>query len=379
MFQLVVEYNFGLVLNGGNFGLGDDNFVLLVVWFEFVDEYYFVLMDMLDGGLGILIIWGIDVVYGYFNIVGVMFFLYNIGFGVVNDFDLIWCIGEIIVLEICVMGQDWIFVLIFVVVQNDIWGWIYEGYFECLEIVVNLSGLMVEGLQGVLDSDDLFGVDYIVVIVKYWVGDGGMVCGLDQGDNCLMEVEMCDIYVVGYMLVIVFGVQMVMVLFNFWYGVKMYGNGVMLIDVLVYCMGFDGFVVGDWEGYGQIVGCENENCFQVLFVGVDMYMVLVSWQEFYGNLLVQVEDGIILMEWFDEVVIWIFCVKVWVGLFDGVVFFVWMYVGDFDLIGSDVYCVVVCEVVWGLLVLLKNEGGLLLFNLGSNILFVGDGVDNICK
>lgn len=48
---------------------------------------------------------------------------------------------------------------------------------------------------------------------------------------------------------------MVMVLFNSWndcivgmdYG-KMYGSKVLLIDVLKYKMGFDGFVVFDWNG-----------------------------------------------------------------------------------------------------------------------------------
>lgn len=41
-----------------------------------------------------------------------------------------------------------------------------------------------------------------------------------------------------------------MVLFNSWYGEKFYGNKYLFIDVFKDKMGFDGFVVGDWNGYG---------------------------------------------------------------------------------------------------------------------------------
>lgn len=48
-----------------------------------------------------------------------------------------------------------------------------------------------------------------------------------------------------------------------------------------------------------------------------------------------------------------------------------------EIIGSFVYCVLVCCVVCELLVLLKNNGGVLLFDLCKCILVVGEGVDNI--
>lgn len=38
-------------------------------------------------------VWGIDVMYGYSNVYGVMLFLYNIGLGVIRDKELIKCIG----------------------------------------------------------------------------------------------------------------------------------------------------------------------------------------------------------------------------------------------------------------------------------------------
>jgi beta-glucosidase len=35
----------------------------------------------------------------------------------------------------------------------------------------------------------------------------------------------------------------------------MHGNQSLLTDVLKGRMGFDGFVVGDWNGHGQVAGC----------------------------------------------------------------------------------------------------------------------------
>jgi beta-glucosidase len=56
------------------------------------------------------------------------------------------------------------------------------------------------------------------------------------------------------------GTLTVMASFNSWNGEKMHGNKSLLTDVLKGKMGFDGFVVGDWNGHGQVAGCTPKNC-----------------------------------------------------------------------------------------------------------------------
>ncbi len=51
----------------------------------------------------------------------------------------------------------------------------------------------------------------------------------------------------------------------------------MLNDVLVERMGFDGFVVGDWNGHGQVKGCTPTDCANSLLGGLDMFMAPDSW------------------------------------------------------------------------------------------------------
>lgn len=377
--ELAAQYHLGSVLNGGNSGPGDDNFAPPQAWLDLADAYYAATTDTSDGGVGIPIIWGTDAVHGHSNIVGATLFPHNIGLGAANNADLIRRIGEATALEIRATGQDWTFAPTLAVVQNDTWGRTYEGYSERPEIVANLSGPMVEGLQGAANSDDLLGADHIVATAKHWVGDGGTNRGIDQGDNRASEADMRDIHAAGYPPAIAAGVQTVMASFNSWHGVKMHGNGAMLTDVLVDRMGFDGFVIGDWEGHGQIAGCDPENCPQALLAGVDMYMASGSWQGLYESLLTQVQDGTIPMQRLDEAVTRILRVKARAGMFDGLAPSERTHAGNFELIGGEAHRALARQAVRESLVLLKNDSGLLPLDPTANILLAGDGADNIGK
>ncbi len=377
--ELAAQYNLGSVLNGGNSGPYGDNFAPAADWLRLADEYYYASINTDDGGLGIPIIWGTDAVHGHSNVVGATLFPHNIGLGAANNPELMYQIGAITALEIRVTGQDWTFAPTLAVVQDDTWGRTYEGFSEHPEIVANLSAPLVEGLQGAPDSDELLNADHIVATAKHWVGDGGTFRGRDQGDTRATEAQMRDIHAAGYPPAIEAGVQTVMASFNSWHGVKMHGNGAMLQDVLVDRMGFDGFVVGDWEGHGQIYGCEPEDCPEAFLAGVDMYMAPASWQELYYNLVDQVNDGTIPMARLDEAVTRILRVKLRAGLFDGVAPSDRPYAGQYELIGAPEHRAVAREAVRSSLVLLKNDSGLLPLNPTANILITGDGADNIGK
>nr|AIA91110.1 Glyco_hydro_3 [uncultured Cellvibrio sp.] len=64
----------------------------------------------------------------------------------------------------------------------------------------------------------------------------------------------------GYPAAIGAGVQTVMASFSSWNGEKHHGNHYLLTDILKERMGFDGLVVGDWNGHGQVPGCTNDSC-----------------------------------------------------------------------------------------------------------------------
>lgn len=377
--ELAAEYNLGSILNGGNSAPGNNNYAPAEDWLALADDYYQASTNTSDGGVGIPILWGTDAVHGHSNVVGATLFPHNIGLGVANNPDLMRRIGEITALEIRATGPDWTFAPTLAVVQNDTWGRTYESFSENPEIVANLSAPLVEGIQGVAGSDEFLGDRHTIATAKHFVGDGGTYEGVDQGDTRVTEEELRDIHAAGYPPAINAGVQTVMASFNSWNGVKMHGFEDMLTDVLVDQMGFDGFVVGDWEGHGQIAGCTNENCAQALLAGVDMYMASGSWQTLYGNLLTQVQDGTIPMERLDEAVTRILRVKARAGLFDSVAPSERPNAGDFSLLGHPDHRAVARDAVRQSLVLLKNEGGVLPIAASANILVTGDGADNIAK
>jgi beta-glucosidase len=377
--ELAAEYNIGSILNGGNSAPGGDNYAPPQAWVDLADAYYEASTDTSDGGVGIPILWGTDAVHGHSNVVGATLFPHNIGLGAANNPDLMRQIGEATALEIRATGQDWTFAPTVAVVQNDTWGRTYESYSETPEIVARLSEQIVLGLQGDPNSPDFLGPDHTIATTKHFVGDGGTHRGIDQGDTRVTEEVMRDIHAPAYPPSIAAGVQTAMASFNSWNGIKMHGNRAMLHDVLVERMGLDGFVVGDWEGHGQIEGCTNENCPQALLAGLDMYMASGSWQGLYTNLLAQVEDGTIPMARLDEAVLRILRVKARAGLFNGVRPSERPHAGNFDLIGSEAHRAIARSAVRQSLVLLKNNGGLLPLDPGQTILIAGDGADNIAK
>ena len=79
------------------------------------------------------------------------------------------------------------------------------------------------------------------------------------------------------------GALTVMASYNSWQGVKMHADQDLLTDVLKGRLGFDGFVIGDWNAQEQIPGCTKSDCPAAVLAGVDMYMAPDSWKALYRN------------------------------------------------------------------------------------------------
>ena len=270
--EQVRKYHLGSVLNGGNSAPGGDNRTTPDEWVALADEFWLASTDKTGGRTGIPALWGTDAVHGHNNIVGATIFPHNIGLGAANNPDLMYQIGNVTAKEILVTGLDWTFAPTIAVVRDDRWGRTYESYSEDPVIVKEYVKYLVEGIQGKLSDNSFLDEDHLIATAKHFVGDGGTINGRDQGDNISTEEELRDIQAAGYPQAISSGVQSVMTSFNSWHGRKMHAHKELLTDVLVGQMGFDGFVVGDWNGHGQVEGCTNESCAAAFNNGLDMFM-----------------------------------------------------------------------------------------------------------
>lgn len=375
----VKRYRLGSVLSGGNSAPGGKPYADAQTWLEAADAYYEASVDPEGVEVAVPIIWGIDAVHGHANLSGATVFPHNIGLGAAGNPDLIGEIARITARELSVSGHDWTFAPTVAVPRDDRWGRAYEGFSENPDIVASYAGHVVEGLQGTYGSDGFLGEGRVVSSAKHFLGDGGTKDGRDQGDAVISEEELRDIHNAGYTTAIPAGVRTVMASFSGWNGMKMHGNESLLTGVLKERMGFHGFVVGDWNGHGQIEGCTNTDCPQSLNAGLDMYMAPDSWKGLYESTLRHVREGTIPMERLDDAVRRILRVKIEAGLFEKGRPSERALAGQEELLGSGAHRAVARQAVRESLVLLKNEGEILPLSPDAKVLVVGDGADSISK
>ena len=373
------KYGFGSYLNGGGAFPNNDKYATPTDWVNLAEAMYQASIDDSLDGNKIPTMWGTDAVHGHNNVIGATLFPHNIALGATNNPELIEKIAAITATEVMVTGIDWVFAPTVAVVRDDRWGRTYEGYSEDPEIVREYSSAIVKGLQGAANKDFL-GDKRVISTVKHFIGDGGTESGDDQGDNLSSEQDLLDIHGQGYVGGLTAGAQSVMASFNSWHGKKNHGNKYLLTDVLKNQMGFDGFVVGDWNGHGQVKGCSNESCPQAVNAGLDIFMVPTdAWKPLYENTIAQVNNGEISQARIDDAVSRILRVKFRAGLFDKPSPVNRTLSGKTHLIGATEHRDVARQAVRESLVLLKNKENLLPLSAKQHILVAGDGADNIGK
>jgi beta-glucosidase len=364
----VRRYYLGSVLNGGGSWPKGNKYASAADWNALAQAYHAASMQN-----GIPVIWGIDAIHGNSNVYGATLFPHNIGLGAAHDTAAIKEMGAAVGKAVRATGIRWVFAPTVAVVRDDRWGRTYEGFSEDQALVADYASAYVKGLQG-----DLRGPGSVVATAKHFLGDGGTDQGKDQGVAKTSHADMMRIHAAGYESALKAGVQTVMASYNSWHDVaggvnygKMHGNKALLTDLLKTKMGFDGFVVSDWNGIGQVPGCRNDSCAQAINAGIDMVMVPDDWKAFIANTTAQVERGEIPMARIDDAVRRILRVKLRAGLFDtppG------KYAGNDEALQARALA---RKLVRESLVLLKHDQPMLPLKRGARLLVVGKGADNL--
>jgi beta-glucosidase len=264
------------------------------------------------------------------------------------------------------------------VVKDNRWGRTYEGYSSEAPIIKSYAGEIVTGLQGTPGELRTSG-QRVIATAKHFIGDGGTYRGIDQGDTRVDLEQLLSDHGQGYFTALDAGVQTVMASFNSWNGIKIHGHKFLLTDILKDRLGFDGFVISDWNGIGQVDGCVNESCALAINAGVDMVMVPKVWKEFLQNTLAQVKSGEISIDRINDAVSRILRVKIRAGLFEKGLPSSREVAGNAALIGAPEHRAVAREAVRKSLVLLKNKKQVLPLRVKQHVLVTGDGADNIGK
>jgi beta-glucosidase len=372
--EQVKQYYLGSILNGGGSWPKGDKHASAADWVKLADAYYDASMST-DMATKVPVIWGIDAIHGNSNVYGATLFPHNIGLGAAHDPKLVKKIGQAVGKAVRATGINWVFAPTLAVVRDDRWGRTYESFSENPGLVASYADAYVRGLQG-----DLHGDATVVATAKHFMGDGGTDQGKDQGLNKSTTAEMINIHGRGYYSALAAGAQTVMASYNSWtdsatgkeYG-KMHGSRELLTGVLKEKMGFDGFVISDWNAIGQVPGCTNASCPQAINAGVDMIMVPDDWKEFIANTMKQVESGAIPMSRIDDAVSRIVRVKLRAALHKPSAS---RYAGKQDALQARALA---RQAVRESLVLLKNDSNALPLRHGQKILVVGKNAGNLAN
>ena len=371
----VRRYYLGSILNGGGAWPGMNMHASVGDWLKLSDEYYRASVAT-DMAVKVPVIWGTDAVHGHNNVYGATLFPHNIGLGAAHDAALVARIGRATAEQVRATGITWAFAPTLAVVQNPRWGRTYESYSSDPAEVRAYAQAMVGGLQGQLGSPTS-----VLATAKHWLGDGGTLHGQNEGVTQTSEADLYRTHAAGYYGALAANVQTVMVSYSSFTDTatgraegKMHGNAYLNSEVLKGRLGFDGLLVSDWNGIGQVPGCTNWHCPQAINAGIDLVMVPDDWKKFIASTIEDVQSGRIPISRIDDAATRIIRVKLRSGLFDAS-----PATGSHpgaEVMASPAVRELAREAVRKSLVLLKNDGAALPLKRGR-ILVVGKGADSL--
>jgi beta-glucosidase len=334
--------------------------------------------------LKIPILYGIDAVHGHNNVDGAVIFPHNIGLGCTRNPQLVEEAARITAREVRGTGIQWAFAPCVTVPRDERWGRTYEGFSEDPELVTLLGAAAVRGLQGT----DVSAAESVLACAKHFVGDGGTAAGSasngkgwDQGDTRLNEDQLRQIHLRPYPSAIQAGVGSIMPSYSSWNGVKCSGSRYLLTIVLKEELGFEGFLISDYEAIKQIDPDFKTSIGISINAGMDMAMEPKAYRRFFKYLKELVNEGTVPMSRIDDAVRRILRVKFAMGMMDAN----YDYRADRQLmeqVGSASHRAVARQAVRESLVLLKNDNKVLPVSKSLSRVHVGgksaDDIGNQC-
>ncbi|MCG5216168.1 glycoside hydrolase family 3 N-terminal domain-containing protein [Streptosporangium sp. KLBMP 9127] len=342
-----------------------------VAWADMIDGYQ---LRARQTRLQIPLIYGVDAVHGHNNVVGATIFPHNVGLGATRDPSLVQETGKITAREVRATGVPWDFAPCLCVSRDERWGRTYESFGEDPALVSRMATI-IDGLQD----------EGVLATAKHYVGDGGTAYGssttgdytIDQGVTKLQRAELEALHLAPFREAVARKAGSVMPSYSsvdLGDGpLKMHAHRELITDVLKGELGFEGFVISDWQAIDQIPGDYPSDVRTSVNAGLDMIMVPTRYEDFVTALTAEVAAGRVPMSRIDDAVTRILTQKFRLGLFE-------TYYADRDHladVGSAAHRKVARTAAARSQVLLKNAGGLLPLSPDAKVYVAGANADDL--
>ncbi|MGF1238516.1 glycoside hydrolase family 3 N-terminal domain-containing protein [Streptomyces sp. SID8499] len=377
----IAGYALGSLLSGGGSTPTPNT---AEAWAKMIDGYQ---LQTRATRFQIPLVYGVDAVHGHNNLAGATIMPHNIGLGASRDPQLAEQAGAVTAAEVRASGPQWDFAPCLCVTRDERWGRSYESFGEDPALVTSME-TVIQGLQGRADGSDLDRSDKVLATAKHFVGDGGTTYGssttgtytIDQGVTEVTRQQLEDIHLAPYQDAVDRGIGTVMPSYSSLDiagdgkgAVKMHARGDMINGVLKGRMGFDGFVISDYNALDQLPGAYPAQVTASVNAGVDMMMVPYSYTQFTSTLIDEVKAGRISEKRIDDAVSRILTQKFELGLFEHP----YTDTRGAARIGSAGHRAVARKAAAESQVLLKNAGNVLPLKKSQKVYVAGSDADDI--
>lgn len=312
-------------------------------------------------------IFGIDAIHGHSLLKQATIFPSQLSMACSFDEKMVERVGEITADEVAADGLNWVFSPVLCLGRDLRWGRINETFGEDALVASRLGKAIINGYQK---------SGQVAACAKHYLGYGEATGGRDSYDSQFTERKAREVFLKPFKAAADAGCMTMMTAYGSIDSVSVTTSHRWLTEILKEELGFDGFVVTDWENFrslyrGQKVA-ENmdDACIMGIEAGNDMSM---NSPEFFDSLCAAAKEGKISMERIDDAVYRILKVKKRLGLLNREP----VSKPSKDSIGCAAHQKENCEATVKSMVLLKNDGILPLNKGVKKIAVVGPNADDI--
>ncbi|HEY0083205.1 MAG TPA: glycoside hydrolase family 3 N-terminal domain-containing protein [Pyrinomonadaceae bacterium] len=320
------------------------------------------------------VIYGIDSIHGANYVQGATLFPQEIGMAASWNPLLMQRAAEITAIETRAAGIPWSFSPVLDLGRQPAWPRFWETFGEDPYLAKVMGVAFVRGLEG----NDVGSPQHVASSLKHYMGYSFPLSGRDRTPAWIPENYLREYFLPTFAAAVKAGARTIMVNSAEINGVPGHVNRHILTDILHGELGFQGFVVSDWEDIKKLVtqwkvaANEKDATRMSIMAGIDMSMVPSDYS-FSDHLVALVKENQVPMSRIDEAVRRILRVKFELGLFENAM-------PDPALaarVGTDEFRRVSLEAARETMTLLRNENGLLPLAKNRKVLVSGPTADSL--
>lgn len=269
----------------------------------------------LSSRLGIPVIFGIDAIHGHGLNRRATIFPSQLAAACAWDRETVREMGRVTAREVATDGLHWTFSPVLCLGRDTRWGRVDETFGEDPYLAGELGAAIVEGYQG----DALDGDESILACAKHYIGYGEATGARDAVDTEMTYRKLREVFLPPFRKAVEAGCATVMTAYGSIDGTPFTADAASMKDILRGELGFDGFVVTDWDNCGHMVRDQHaaedmtDAAIKTAKGGNDMVMTTLG---FYDAAIQAVRDGRLDEAVLDDAVRHILTVKFRMGLFE---------------------------------------------------------------